>query len=128
MYNLLFGDQGEVEFYLIHKCGEQNRDATGPAHNSLFLCKSGRFTNRESLKGGGWGAPEVNNLVCTKRQKHINANSTHETTVDKAVLRRQCSTVLSIHSSVINTFKCHQHSPVLSKQSGFIGVPSYAHT
>ena len=37
--------------------------------------------NIESLRVGGWGAPEVNNLVCTKRQKHINANSTHETTM-----------------------------------------------
>ena len=46
----------------------------------LNMCESGRFTNRESLRVGGWGAPEVNNLVYTKRQKHINANSTHETT------------------------------------------------
>ena len=26
------------------------------------------------------GAPEANNLVYTKRQKHMHANSTHETT------------------------------------------------
>ena len=37
--------------------------------------------NRESrVVCGGRGAPEVNNLVFTKRQKHIYANSTHETT------------------------------------------------
>ena len=39
-----------------------------------------QYIGREILRGGGWGAPEVNNLVYTKRQKHNNANSTHETT------------------------------------------------
>ena len=34
---------------------------------------------------GGGGAPEANNLVCTKRQKHIYANSTHETTIFSAL-------------------------------------------
>ena len=29
---------------------------------------------------GGEGATETNNLVCTKKQKHIYGNSTHETT------------------------------------------------
>ena len=38
--------------------------------------------NRESrVVGKGRGAPEVNNLVYTKRQKHIYAISTHETTL-----------------------------------------------
>ena len=32
------------------------------------------------LEGGVGGAPEVNNLVYTKRQKHNYAYSTHETT------------------------------------------------
>ena len=29
---------------------------------------------------GERGATEINNLVCTKKQKHIYGNSTHETT------------------------------------------------
>ena len=36
--------------------------------------------NRESRVVGEGGAPEVNNLVYTKRQKHIYGNWKHETT------------------------------------------------
>ena len=33
------------------------------------------------MGGGERGATETNNLVCTKKQKHIYGNSTHETTM-----------------------------------------------
>ena len=45
--------------------------------DDLLTGKAGGVRER-----GGRGAPEANNLVCTKRQKYIYGNNTHETTSD----------------------------------------------
>ena len=43
---------------------------------------------------GERGATETNNLVCTKKQKHINGNSTHETTNPDNILLTVCYCLL----------------------------------
>ena len=48
--------------------------------NFIFCVKVDDLLTEKAWGGGRGEAPEVNNVVYTKRQKHFNANSTHETT------------------------------------------------
>ena len=49
-----------------------------------FLCESGRFTNTESLRGGGWGAPEVT-TSCVRKDKSTLMPTAHTRLLERSL-------------------------------------------